>query len=605
MSRIQAFAKSVNDLLKDAKYSIEYYQREYRWETKQIEELIEDLSTRFLADYDSQHARSEVATYDHYFLGSIIISTREGKKFLIDGQQRLTSLTLLLIYLNHLQESQNVTSPSVVHNLIFSEQFGVKSFNIDIQDRTACMEALYNGKPFLTDGQPEAIINLVGRYADIDSLFPIELKGKALPYFIDWLRFKVDLVEITAPSDDEAYAIFETMNDRGLRLNPTDMLKGYLLAQMNDTDRAMANNLWKQRVLEFAAKGKEEDADFFKNWFRARYADTIRERRKGAENKDFEEIGAYHKWVRDYEDRVGLKTPADFRDFVMVRFDRYSRHYQRMREAAHTLTPGLEYIYYNAFNNFTLQYPLMLAPIVESDDQATAEKKMQLVAGYIDIFIARRIVNFRTLGYSSIVYTMFNLIKEIRGLDIPSLAAILEKKVTEMTEGFDGVKNLYMHQQNRRSIHYLLARMTEHVERQSSLPSNFDQYVTRATKNPFEVEHIWADKYQRHTDEFRSSNEFASYRNRFGDLLLLPKSFNASFGANTYDEKVKHYYGQNLLVKTLHHQCYENNPSFLAYRTRSKLSFQAHNEFKKADLDTRQALYQAICEEVWSPARFQ
>lgn len=102
----------------------------------------------------------------------------------------------------------------------------------------------------------------------------------------------------------------------------------------------------------------------------------------------------------------------------MSRFNRFVNHYVRIRQAAQKLTPGLEYIFYNAHNNFTLQYPLLLAPLCIEDDLETVDRKMRLVAGYLDIFIARRIVNFRTLNSSSIVYTMFNLMKEIRDLDL-------------------------------------------------------------------------------------------------------------------------------------------------------------------------------------------
>ncbi len=66
-------------------------------------------------------------------------------------------------------------------------------------------------------------------------------------YFIDWLLENVHLVEITAYSDDDAYTIFETMNDRGLSLSPTDMLKGYLLANIDPAARASTNNRWRDR----------------------------------------------------------------------------------------------------------------------------------------------------------------------------------------------------------------------------------------------------------------------------------------------------------------------------------------------------------------------
>ena len=69
-----------------------------------------------------------------------------------------------------------------------------------------------------------------------------------MPYSTDWLIENVHLVEITAYSDDDAYTIFETMNDRGLRLTATDMLKGYLLANITDPSiRNRASGTWKDR----------------------------------------------------------------------------------------------------------------------------------------------------------------------------------------------------------------------------------------------------------------------------------------------------------------------------------------------------------------------
>jgi len=96
MNKIDARAKSVRELLDGVKYTIDYYQREYKWETKQIIELLQDLETKFLDNYREEHERTQVEYYAHYFLGSIILSNRNGQKFIIDGQQRLTSLTLLL-----------------------------------------------------------------------------------------------------------------------------------------------------------------------------------------------------------------------------------------------------------------------------------------------------------------------------------------------------------------------------------------------------------------------------------------------------------------------------------------------------------------------------
>ncbi len=201
--------KSVRELLHGIKYSIDYYQREYRWQEKHIVELVNDLTSCFLENYEYHHTRNQVASYGCYFLGSIIISQRNGVNFIIDGQQRLTSITLLLMYLNNLQ--RNTESQVKINDLVFSEKYGKKSFNICVDDRIKCMEAIYEDCDFDDNDQKESVQNILARYDDIQTNFPDDLKDKALPYFIDWLIEKVHLVEIVAFKDEDAYTIFETM----------------------------------------------------------------------------------------------------------------------------------------------------------------------------------------------------------------------------------------------------------------------------------------------------------------------------------------------------------------------------------------------------------
>jgi uncharacterized protein with ParB-like and HNH nuclease domain len=150
MREILGKAKTVRELLKGVKYSIDYYQREYKWHEKQIHELVDDLSDKFLEEYDPTHPRQKVADYPHYFLGSIIISKKESTSYIVDGQQRLTSLTLLLTLLRNLQKDR--AKQVNVDELIFSERFDQKSFNLHVDERTPAMEALYEGQSFdLTD----------------------------------------------------------------------------------------------------------------------------------------------------------------------------------------------------------------------------------------------------------------------------------------------------------------------------------------------------------------------------------------------------------------------------------------------------------------------
>lgn len=601
MREILGEARTVRELLRN-KYAIDYYQREYKWGRKQVTELIDDLSNRFVEDYRPTHPREKVADYGHYFLGSIIISRKDGTSYIVDGQQRLTTLTLLLIYLNRLKEQrQDHIAP--LDELVYSERYGKKSFNLDVDERKACMEALYEGQPFDQNGQPESVQNIADRYEDIVDSLPDELTGDALPYFVDWLIENVHLVEITAYSDDDAYIVFETMNDRGLSLSPTDMLKSYLLANIEDTGhRNAANAVWKRRIMEMNEAGKDIAADSFKAWLRSQYAVKIRERRRGARPEDYDRIGTeFHRWVRDNCKDIGLKDSADFWRFIERDFAFYSRQYLRLLEASSSLVPGLEQVLYNAHHGFTLQYMLLLAPLVPGDDPQTVDLKIRLVAMFVDILITWRLWNFRSIAYSTMQYAMFLVMRDIRGLAPKPLATKLRETLDREKETFASNHRLYVHQQNRRYLHRVLARMIGYLEEQSGLSSRYVEYVTSQGRQRYDVEHIWADKPEEHTAEFPHPNDFRDYRNRIGGLLLLPRSFNASYGALPYEQKLPHYDAQNLLARSLHPQCYDHNPGFLRFVRESGLPFQPHKAFERADLDARQDLLRQLAERIWNP----
>jgi hypothetical protein len=466
------------------------------------------------------------------------------------------------------------------------------------------MEALFTEEPFEENGKPESVVNIVNRFQDIEDSFPEELTGETLPYFADWLIENVHLVEITAYSDADAYTIFETMNDRGLSLTPTDMLKGYLLANITDPERRNeASQVWRKQVASLQQLGKEEDADAIKSWLRSQHAQSIRERKSGAQPRDFDLIGTeFHRWVRDHEEALGLRGSAAFGRFIQEDFAFYGYWYERIRAAAEALTEGLEAIHFNAQNNFTLQYPVLLAPLQRNDSEDQIHRKLRIVSAYLDILIARRIWNWKATSYSAMQYNMFQLvILKIRGKSVPELAAILTERLDAEEETFAKNDRFHLHGMNGKQIHRLLARMTDYIETRSGQASRYAEYIQRRGKNGYEVEHIWANHPQRHKDEFAHPTDFTEYRNRIGGLLLLPKSFNASYGDKPYATKREHYYGQNLLAQSLHEKAYDHNPGFRRFRETSGLRFQPHTEFKKADIDARQELYRQLAEQIWSP----
>jgi uncharacterized protein with ParB-like and HNH nuclease domain len=603
-NKIEAHDRKVSEVLENKKYTVDYFQREYNWQRRHIEQLINDLTGAFLNEYQEGDKRSEGENYNNYYLGPFVVSEKGGQRSVIDGQQRLTSLTLLLIYLNNLQTTLNLDEK--IESMIFSEHRGTKSFNIQVDERKECLERLFQtGGYTLHEGEDPSTVNMAERYGDIVELFPEEIKRSSLPFFIDWVKYNVVLVEIIAYSDDNAYTIFETMNDRGLNLTPTEMLKGFILSRFNQpAKRIKANDDWKKAIEMLKAFDTNEDQSFFQAWLRACYADTIRPGKAGSQNEDFEKIGTrFHSWVRDNLKKIKLdpEKPEHFERFITNDFKFYHGAYLRILNAQVSLLPGLEHVFYIArWGIATSQsHPLMLAPLSPEDAPEVVDAKIDLVARYIETFVVRRSINFRKFSASSIRYTMYSLVKEIRAKDVPALRVLLATKLDELDASWSEFKKFGIHGQNRKFVKFLLSRITAYVEQGAGMTSTFQTYHESPGGKPFEIEHIWADNMALQTEKYEDASDFSDWRASIGALLLLPNGTNQSYSDKPYKEKLPHYQKENLLARSLGALTYENNPNFTKWFASRRLPFRPHNDFKKADIELRQALYQNICEDIW------
>ncbi len=596
---IDGTVRSVNEMFNARRYAIEYYQREYSWEKVNVEELILDFARSFLFEFDEVHEQIDVASYRPYFLGPVVTFSKDGIRYLVDGQQRMTSLSLLMIYISS-QLDPNDSLHSQLKTLVFSTQFGKTQFTIDVPERESVMIAIRDGIGAAPEDLDLSSQTLWNRYQDISEIFPEELAGDVLPYFVNWLLHRVVLVEIGTTDKDMALEVFESMNDRGLRLSSMDMLKSYLLSQIgNPEDQARANKAWRVNVQELKDVVKNGDSDFMKTMLRAKYAETIRETKKSAGAKDFDEIATvFHKWVRDRSNALGLNKGSDFSQFIERDLTYYAKRYKQLLEAADELTQGLEHVYYNAHNDFTLQHMVILASCSVEDSDKEFIRKANLVAAYLDIMITRRMAEYKNFGYSPMYRPMFQLSKELRNLSLDEMRVILKQKLSEQRESIESLKILRLNKTNKPDIYYLLARITSWLD---SNPTS--EFFVKRKKDRYEVEHIWANKPERHLDEFNNEFEFADRRNSFGDLLLLPKSFNASFGALPYSEKVDKYFGQNILAQSLSSQTYQNQPNFLRKIKENNLSFKPFggDEFTSQAISERQGLYVEMAKIIWSP----
>ena len=575
------------------KFDVDFYQRDYVWKKKQIEDLVSDLSIEFLKNWKESDSLPAVSEYDPYYMGEIVLSIKGGKRSsIIDGQQRITTLTLFLIYL--LRTYGHVEGfPTDVEKLIYDDYYGQKLFNLEIDDRKECMMSLFKTGDYIPKAKDSpSIHNLVERYHDISECWDERITEKNIVSFAYWVKEKVMFSKVWTNSDEFAYVIFETMNDRGVSLTPVEMLRSYLLAKIDDNKRSAAiaefNDIVKRLSdIKLSSKSKAE-FEFFKIYFRGHYAEDLSQNNSMS---DFVRIGReFHRWVRDKEKLLKLSSSDDYIRFIHE-LTYFSEQYEYINNLVQSRNTN-DFLYFIVNNDygFTLQTALILSALNYNDSVEIVDEKIKVISKYLTKVLSWRVWNHYMISQSTMESTIYSLCKDIRNLDLEALKKLLDSEPIELPS----LENApILNQQNRPKIKVLLALITEIVAKESGTPD----YILN--KKDIEVEHIWCNHYEQHLSEFDNESDFATVRNSIGDLLLLPKSFNASYGDDTFNSKVEQYFSQNVLAQSLNIKKYSNNPGFIDFIHKSRLQFKAYDNFDKEAINERTELYRSILKWNW------
>lgn len=477
-SDIQVQKSKLSEVLYNHRYKIDVFQREYKWQDPQIEALINDLTSCFYKFFQEGDTIESYESYGTYFMGSIVLcKDKKNNLSIVDGQQRLTTFTILLVYLSHLQEQLQLPEDYCKNmtDFLYIKKGGQTSYILNIESRSDIMKLIIESPDSIYQryeelmSEPESIRNIVKGYMSIRKFFPEDMiTPSRLPLFIEWLLDNVVMVEIMTDNMDNAYTIFETMNDRGLNLRPAEILKGYLLSKIVETHEPEAerkaeeaNKFWTERLEEMQSKHGINDSDFFRAWLRSKYAISQRSSKSGSSNEDFEKIGAnFHSWVKDNTNRMKLKTADDYYFFIRSDFDYYSSLYEKITKSKCELERGMELFYINSFWTIadSLAFPLLMAPVRKIDDNTAIDRKLVDVARYIDCFANVRTLQNRNITQTSIRNNIFELVKKIRNVDIDTLEdTLLEESSKIMKEG--EMMRPFQMMNNINYYHYFYARI--------------------------------------------------------------------------------------------------------------------------------------------------
>ena len=280
---IEVNKQSVKQLLETGRsnpFIIPEYQRPYAWEEEQIETLFEDL-WEFTASIAGRNSKST------YFLGSVVsYENDQGEQEIIDGQQRITSLFLLLraIYTKlkdtdcPTREAQNFISqiePAIWRTDKYSGEVDYSS--ILLESKVMNNEGNHILKEILRTGKANADAqdNYSKNYRKLQDLFEKACTENALMIyeFIYVLLNQAILLPITADTQDTALTIFSTLNDRGLPLSDADIFKAKIYNRLENSEKQVFISNWKELEERTANTGESIQQLFYYYMFYLRALD--------------------------------------------------------------------------------------------------------------------------------------------------------------------------------------------------------------------------------------------------------------------------------------------------------------------------------------------
>jgi len=245
LSPVEAHERTIGQVLSDSyAFEIPPYQRPYAWEVEQASELLGDL-VQAMDDTDANGGM--------YFLGSIVLikqpTSPESK--VVDGQQRLTTITILLSVIRDLttDQRQRYDRESYVYQNA-NEDRGVKErFRLLLRERDRAFFAKYIQKPGTTnqipdanafDGSQQRLIENARHFRERLSVMQEGRRNQLIAFIVQ----RCYLVVVAVPTADAARRIFTVLNARGMDLTATDILKASLLERAGTSREAELARRW-------------------------------------------------------------------------------------------------------------------------------------------------------------------------------------------------------------------------------------------------------------------------------------------------------------------------------------------------------------------------
>lgn len=606
--------QNVDRVFSNTTYYIDFYQRDYKWTEEPVKRLLDDIFYVFNQEYEEKadfEPSKEIIMvhYPWYYLNTYVTNTIAGKVFVVDGQQRLTTLSLVLIKLFHLAGQNDSKLQDWLKSKIAGHAGYDNEFWMCHEQHKKIQEALFTNRT-PTDLDLKSGItaqNMNKNYQLISQFLDNELNSKhKFDTFVFYFLYRVVLINL-AVEQTHVPMVFEVINDRGVRLKPYEILKGKLLGQINkvELDKDNYNELWEKQVSVINDFYESDEIDdFFRHYLRAKFSNNRKEGQK------FD--GDYHREMfnNGIDQHLQLNhNEAAVKKFLKNEFIYYSNLYLKVLNHYDEFNNEQPYVYYNRLNDLDGQFMLILS-VCELNDEREEEKMRGVSFEFDRLFVLLQLQNIHDSNkFTELSYAISS---EIRGkapemyravFDKYLMATIAENRGTQITSPlhYAYFRNTGL-SLNMRFKRYFFARIEKFLADNLNLKMKhhvYDLVARTGAKTGFHVEHILS-----HNDEnlalFDNDEEvFDRERDRLGGILLLKGKDNISSNNEPYSEKLKTYANTLYWNETLREDSYKSKLDMRELKNKYDLDLEPLDVFGPDELEKRHKLLYDIIKIIW------
>lgn len=608
--------QSINTVFSNTTYYIDFYQRQYKWSSEPVYRLLDDIFYKFNLEYD-KYKDSDIPIhqlideYGWYYLNTYVTNLVEGKLYIVDGQQRLTTLTLILIKLMHFAKKHQSTLIDWISHKIVGFTGYQKEFWMKHEQHLTTMQSLYEERPFENIDTSSGItaVNMVENSKVISEYLDGRLVDKhKFESFVFYFLKRLVLINLNVEQTDVPM-VFEVINDRGVKLKPYEILKGKLLGQVNkrELDHLDLNELWDQQIGHVNINYKDEIDEFFIYFLRAKFANTVGDSRKYEKNN-------YHRTI--FEKEVNEEWKLDHNSkavkrFLINEFKYYTNLYSKMLTYYREAHKSYIYVYYNRLNEMDSQFLLTLSACKLNDPQE--DEKIQKIAYEVDRFYSLLQIqkSYDSNDYNEAIYTISQSIREQD--DFKYIRTVFDEQLIKLLSESRGTKvvqpidyQLFRetgYELNKRFKRYFFARIEKFISEHTNMQmrhSLYDLVSNTGSKNGFHIEHILSINIENLAKFDNEKDKFERERNRLGGLLLLKGKDNISSSNETYQKKLDTYSNTLYWNETLRADSYKAKLDFKNMINKFKLAFRPMNDFGPTELEERHRLLFDMAKIIWS-----